>query len=129
MASLDEIAYTLGKIQTGVERLREDFAEEKALSKENRAIIHRRLDETVERVAKIEQAVAITASDFEDLKAAFEEHKNDVAPTMQEWKRMKTLGVGFASLLAIGGLSFGSFLVWAGDTAVAFVRHWLRIGG
>jgi hypothetical protein len=42
---------------------------------------------------------------------------------------MKTIGLGFAGLLALGGISLGAMLAYASDTAVNAVRHWLRIGG
>lgn len=124
-----DVLLLLGEIKNGVTRLREDFAEEKALSKENRATIHRRLDEQAERIAKIEAAVAISASDVEELKGAFETHQAEIGPTIQEWRRMKVLGSGITGLLAIAGLSLGAFLTWAGDSAVTAIRAWLKIGG
>ncbi|MBY3388509.1 hypothetical protein HFN90_22670 [Rhizobium laguerreae] len=50
-----------------------------------------------------------------------------VAPTLEEWKKMKTLGYGISGLIAFAGLTIGGIIAYASDGAVAALRHWLKI--
>ncbi len=67
MASNDDIMRFLGKIEAKLEAtnenlslLRGDFSDEKDHAHESRAVIHRRLDEQQQQVAKLETTVAIS---------------------------------------------------------------------
>lgn len=126
----------LGKVMEGLDRLSEDFSEEKRSAANSRASIHQRLDTQVERIGRLETAseinVQINAQQREALKALNSTVQNNhmaVQPSIDEWRRMKALGIGLAGLLALGGLSLGAMLMWASDAAVTAVRHWLRISG
>ncbi|NKL34996.1 hypothetical protein GFL49_14550 [Rhizobium leguminosarum bv. viciae] len=50
-----------------------------------------------------------------------------VAPTLEEWKKMKTLGYGISGLIAFAGLTIGGIIAYASDGAVAALRRWLKI--
>jgi len=134
MASNDDIMRVLGRLEEGVSRIREDFSEEKESAHESRAVIHRRLDEHAQTVGKLETTVAISGqveAQLRDQIAALEERMKrnhaEVTPTIEEWKRIKTLGWGVSSLLVIAGVSAASITAVAWDWFIAVVRQWLRV--
>jgi len=128
MATIDELALILGRLDANVAGLLSDAAEEKDYSRRNRQHMHKRMDEQAERIAQIETSLKISALDIGDVKTALETHQKDVLPSVADWKRMKALGLGIAGVIALGGLSIGSLIVWAGDTTAQVLRHWLKLG-
>lgn len=135
MASLNDILLALGRVQEGVDRLREDFSDEKDMAHESRAAIHRRLDDQAGEIAGLKTDVAISAQidaqvreRLKTLAETVEANREEVEPSISEWRRMKSMGIGLAGLLALGGLSFGAVLMWMSDTAVNAIRQWLKIG-
>jgi hypothetical protein len=124
----------LGRVQEGVDRLRDDFQDEKRSAHESRAVIHRRLDDQTEDIAGLRSDVGIgaqvnaqTREEVKALKEIVNDNQSKVQPSIEEWKRIKTMGIGLAGLLALAGLSFGAILMWMSDAAVSAIRHWLRI--
>jgi hypothetical protein len=131
---VDEISLMLGKVLEGVEQLREDFQEEKRNAHESRAIMHRRLDEQAAEIASLKTDVAIhgkieaqVRNEVKALGDRVEANQKAVQPSVDDWKRMKALGIGIAGLLALGGLSFGALVMYASDAAATAIRHWLKI--
>jgi archaellum component FlaC len=134
MASNDDIMLALGKLQAGVDRLRVDFQDEKQMAHESRAVIHQRLDSQVQQIAHMETTIAVSGQidaqvrgEIQALKETVEKNQESVSPAIEDLKRMKTLGLGIAGLIALAGLTIGSIVMWASEAAVAAIRHWLRI--
>lgn len=134
MASLNDVLLALGRVQEGVDRLREDFQEEKQLARDSRAAIHRRLDEHADDLSDLRKDVAISAhvdaqvrNELKALTETVESNQAQVEPSVKEWQRMKALGIGLTGLLALGGLSIGAVLIWMSETAANAVRHWLKL--
>lgn len=127
VATLEELALMLGGINKSIEFLREDFREEKEVSHQSRSTMHKRMDDQSKEIGEVKMAVAMSARDLADAKAAIEAHKDAVMPSVAEWKRMKILGGSFLVLAGIAGVSFVGFLSWAGDVAVTTARAWLKI--
>lgn len=94
-----------------------------------------KLDGVVDRVGRLETAVAVDVAvsaqtrDKIDARVAAVELMlaEDVKPQTDDLKRMKLIGIGFLTLVGIGGLTVGGMLVWMGDAAINAVRTWLRI--
>lgn len=90
-------------------------------------------DEVSELKTAVAVDVAVSAQHRDMSDARFEAIEatlsNEIKPQTEEWKRMKTIGLGFAGLLALGGISVGATFAWASDAAVTWIRYWLRIGG
>ncbi len=131
---LHEIMRTLGRMEEGLDRIREDFQEEKDSAHESRAVIHRRLDEQGKQIAKTEETIAIAGfvdaqirDEVKALQKTVVDNHEEVAPAIAEWRRIKLLGAGVGALLVLFGISVGSLIVWASDTASAIVRHWLKL--
>lgn len=124
----------LGRVEEGLDRIREDFQEEKESAHESRAVIHKRLDEQGRQIAKTEETIAIAGlvdsqirDEVKALKKTVADNHEEVQPALAEWRRIKLLGAGVGGLLVLFGISIGSLIVWASDTASAIVRHWLKI--
>lgn len=122
-----DILQALGRLQEGVDRLREDFQEEKALAHESRAKLHSRLDDQAKEIAHLETTVAISGEIDAQIRGQISGLKATVEPQIEEWKRIKTLGMGVSVVLVATGITVGGFLVAAGDAAVSAIRAWLRI--
>lgn len=94
-----------------------------------------KLDGVVDRVGRLETAVAVDVAvsaqtrDKIDARVAAVELMiaEDMKPQTDDLKRMKLIGIGFLTLVGIGGLTIGGMLVWMGDAAINAVRTWLRI--
>ncbi|ANM10407.1 MULTISPECIES: hypothetical protein [unclassified Rhizobium] len=141
MTSNDDILRALGRVEgrlTGIEEnvslLRNEVSDEKENAHESRAVIHRRLDEQGKQINFLDKAVEIrTGVDVqvrEELKAIKEtvqKNHETIQPTLEEWKRLKTLGYGISGLIAFAGLTVGGMVAWASDGAVSWVRHLLKI--
>lgn len=121
---LNSILLKLGQLQAGVDMMRDDFADEKRSAAESRAAVHRRLDDQAKDIGEIRTCIALVSTKVDD---AARHNEEVVKPAVADWKQMKSIGIGFVGLLALGGLSVGGFVVWAGEAAVNSVRHWLRI--
>lgn len=94
-----------------------------------------KLDNVVDRVAKLESAVSLDAALGVQIRATFTERivsietaiSDDLKPQTESLKQMKLIGIGFLGLVGIGGMSIGGALVYAGDSMAAWLRHWLKL--
>lgn len=134
MATLEDVLLALGRVQEGVEQLREDFREEKDNAKDSRQVIHRRLDEQADHISRLDTTVQVAGQvdaqmrdEVKALAKKVDDNQTAVQPSIDEWKRMKAIGIGIGGLLAIGGLSLASVLMWAGEMFWNWLRHMLRI--
>ncbi|MBY3476085.1 DUF1515 domain-containing protein [Rhizobium laguerreae] len=141
MTSNDDILRALGRVEgrlTGIEdsvsHLREEVSDEKDSAHESRAVIHRRLDEQARQIHLLDMTVTVSSNvdgqireEIKTLKDTVEKNHEAVAPTLEEWKKMKTLGYGISGLIAFAGLTIGGMIAYASDGAVAALRHWLKI--
>jgi len=95
----------------------------------------RRQDDLVGEVADLKTAVhvdvAVSAQHRDKSEARFDAIERtlseEIKPQTDDFKRMKMLGVGILAIVAMGGMTVGGVLVYAGDVAVNWMRHWLRI--
>ncbi len=131
VTDLTDVLMILGRVQEGVERLRQDFGEEKTQAAASRKALYDRQDEMRSDLSDlksdIDMAAVVSAQKLTDIQKELKEHKAAVLPAVDEWKRIRTLGVGITGVLAIGGLSVGAMLAAGIDTVRAALRHW--IGG
>ncbi|MBY5357262.1 DUF1515 domain-containing protein [Rhizobium leguminosarum] len=141
MTSNDDILRALGRVEgrlTGIEesvsRLREDLSDEKDNAHESRSVIHRRLDEQARQIHLLDMTVTVSSNvdsqireEIKTLKETVDKNHDAVAPTLEEWKKMKTLGYGISGLIAFAGLTIGGVVAYMSDGAVSALRHWLKI--
>lgn len=131
---MHEIMRSLGRLEEGVERIRDDFQEEKESAHESRAVIHKRLDDHARQMAKTDETIAIAGhvdaqlrDQIKNLNETVEKNHKEVAPSLSEWRRIKILGTGFGGILLLLGISVGAIVTWASDTASSMVRQWLKL--
>ncbi|MBA5800457.1 hypothetical protein HX900_33880 [Rhizobium sp. WYCCWR 11290] len=65
--------------------------------------------------------------EIKGLKGTVESNHEAVQPTLEEWKRLKTVGYGISGLIAFAGLTIGGIIAYASEGAVAALRHLLKI--
>lgn len=141
MTSNDDILRALGRVEgrlTGIEEsvalLREDVSDEKQNAHESRSVIHRRLDEQGTQINLLDKAVVINTGvdaqvrdELKSIKETVQKNHETIQPTLEEWKRLKTLGYGVSGLIAFAGLTIGGMVAYASDGAAAWIKHWLKI--
>jgi glucose-6-phosphate isomerase len=141
MASNEDIMHAIGKLEgslTGINesvaQLRKDFGDEKANAHESRAVIHKRLDDQAKQIYHFDTTVAISAGvdaqireEIKTLKETVQSNHASVQPALEEWRRMRTIGIGISGLIAFAGLTIGGIITYVGDGAVSAIRHWLKI--
>lgn len=117
-----------------VEQLRDDFRDEREASRKSRASLHERVDGISEDIGAIRGDIRILGEvdgqvrgEIQSLKQTVETNQTEMKPTVDEWKRIRAIGIGFAGILALGGVSLGAMAMYAGETLVNAIRHWLRI--
>lgn len=113
-----------------IEQLRDDFAAERKVASESRARTHQRVDEAVERLGKIDTSLALAAEVDAQVRTELDGLSAKVtgmAPTIDEWRRIRTVGKWAAGVVLGGGIGIGAVVAALGDQAVTAVRHWLRI--
>lgn len=139
--SNDDILRALGRVEgrlTGIEEnvslLREEVSDEKQNAHESRSVIHRRLDEQGTQINLLDKAVVINTGvdaqvrdELKSIKETVQKNHETIQPTLEEWKRLKTLGYGISGLIAFAGLTIGGMVAYASDGAAAWIKHWLKI--
>ena len=117
-----------------LEQVRDDFAAEREASRQSRAKLHERVDGMANDVGALRGDIRILGEtdgqirgEMQSLRETVEANQKDVQPTVDEWRRIRAIGIGIVGLLAIGGVSVGAALAWAGEGVVNAIRHWLRI--
>lgn len=134
-----EILVKLGELSASVQHLLRDFSDEKNAARDNRAAVHRRLDDYARDLSdlktKLSTSIAIageiSAQAREEAKEVKAKIDDDLGPAIAEWTRIKNMGLGMAALIGIGGAAIAS-AVWVaisyfGDAIVTAIRSALRI--
>lgn len=132
VSDLNDVMLALGRVQEGVDRLREDFDREKISAAQSRKAIYERHEELGDALANLRKDVEISAlisaqgrEEMKRLAAKVEDHREAIQPSIEDWKRIKTLGLGVTGVLAIGGLSVGAMLSMGLEAFKAALRQFL----
>ncbi|MBB4250840.1 DUF1515 domain-containing protein [Rhizobium sp. BK008] len=141
MTSNDDILRALGRVEgrlSGIEEnvalLRDELSDEKQNAHESRSVIHKRLDEQAKQIHLLDMTVTVSSGvdgqireEIKVLTKTVEANQAAVQPSLEDWKRLKTVGYGISGLIAFAGLTVGGMVAYASDGAVAALRHWLKI--
>lgn len=132
MADANDILLAVGRLQASVDHLRHDFINEKSSATESRRALYIKHDELQEQISTLNTdlriAGQITAQVRDEVKTVSEkvdQHKLDIQPSIDDWRKIKTLGLGITGVLAIGGLTVGALLSMGWDAFRAALRSWL----
>lgn len=121
----NEVLVRLGELSASVQHLCTDFGDEKIVARDNRAAMHRRLDEQARELSALKTELTLSRQVVEDLART---QADTVLPAVEDWRDMRRAGLAVVGLLALGGVSLGAAMAWFSDQASVLVRHWLRIG-
>lgn len=132
---IDDISFLLGEINAGVQRLTKEFDTERESAAKSRATIHERLDDQVRQISHLEGSVAIagtvSAQTRDKVDAIEVRLDKEVAPTIEEWRKIKNMGLGMAALIGLGGATIASaiwvFVTYFWDGMAETIRNALRI--
>jgi hypothetical protein len=109
---------TLGQLLEAVKNLggevhsiRQDMRRSEEKSDSSRAVMHKRVDDLVDRVAGVETLVDRTQTDIKDMK-----------PVTEDVKKWKLMGMGALGVVGVGGVALGVTLAGFFDQLVRFVR-------
>lgn len=86
----------LGTLLAEVKNLREDFRRSEDKSDVSRSSMHRRMDDLVERVGKVEGAVAQVNDDVSTMK-----------PVTEDVRKWKLMGMSALAVIGLGGTALG----------------------
>lgn len=132
LADMGDVMLALGRLQEGVDRLREDFTEEKASAAQSRKSIYEKHDALAHEMTKLKSDVVISAqigaqtrNEVQSLVTKVDQNKADIQPSLEDWRRIKNLGLGITGVLALGGVTVGAFLSMGVDAFKAALRQWL----
>ncbi len=113
-----------------IEQLRADMAEDREASRASRARTHERIDEVVHRLGRIDTTIALAGEVDAQVRTEITGLKTSIdgmSPTVDEWRRIKRIGMWTAGIVLGGGISIGAVVAAIGDQAATALRHWLRI--
>jgi predicted nuclease with TOPRIM domain len=114
-----------------MEQLRDDFQDEREASRQSRTKLHERVDGISDDIGAIRGDIRILGEVDGQVRGevqALSKRVDNAQPTLEEWRRIRAIGIGLVGLLALGGMSVGAALAWAGEGVVNAIRQWLRIG-
>lgn len=126
------VLLALGRLQASVDHMQRDFAEEKRSATESRRAIYHRHDDLQGEIAEMKTDIAKSGHVVEQVREEVKQigvkvanHKADIQPSIDDWKKIKALGLGVTGVLAIGGLSVGALLAMGWDAFKAALRSFL----
>lgn len=111
-------------------QFRADFAEERDAARESRARTHERIDDVVERLGRIDTSIALAGTVDAQVRTELDQVKTKLTgmqPTIEEWGRIRVVGIWAAGILLTGGLGIGAIVAATGDWLSSAIRHWLKI--
>lgn len=114
-----------------MEQLRDDFQDEREASRQSRAKLHERVDGISDDIGSIRGDIRILGKVDAQIRGEVKSlgtKVDNAQPTLEEWRRIRAIGIGLVGLLALGGMSVGAALAWAGEHVVNAIRSWLRVG-
>ncbi|KRA05355.1 hypothetical protein ASD74_02340 [Rhizobium sp. Root564] len=104
-------------LKDSIRRLEDQSWRSEDKAAKSREVVHRRLDDMVDRVSEVEQTVALVKSDVSDMKPSVEalddvvtsvtKDIKDMKPVTDEVKRWKLMGVGGLTVVGFGAMAMG----------------------
>lgn len=93
---LGELVAGMHGLQDSIRRMEEASRRSEDKSEASRAVVHRRLDEVVDRVGKVESSIVTVQEDVTDMK-----------PVTEEVKRWKLMGMGALAVTGLAAMALG----------------------
>lgn len=125
MADLNDVMRALGRLEGSVTALREEFVQEKQSAAESRRILFQRVDGVSDEVAQVKLDVQANGQEVKALGESIAQHKSKIDPAIEDWSRIKNLGLGVTGVVGLGGASFGAMALMGWDYVKDTLRTWL----
>ena len=132
MSDENAVLLAIGRLQASLDHMQRDFAAEKISATQSRRALYERHDGLQEQIGSLrmdlQAAGQTTLQAREEARSAIEkveQHRAEIKSSVEDWKKIKTLGMGITGVLAIGGLSAGALLSMGWDALKAATRSWL----
>lgn len=93
---LGELVAGMHGLQDSIRRMEEASRRSEDKSEASRAVVHRRLDEVVDRVGKVETSIVTVQEDVTEMK-----------PVTDEVKRWKLMGMGALAVTGVAAMALG----------------------
>lgn len=127
-----EILRSLGRLEQGLSSLREDVQTDKAHAVQSRRVMYDKQEDLTEDMAKLRESLVVSAhvnaqvrEEVKALKGSLDAFKKEVEPSIKDFERLKTMGKGIGTFLAMGGLGVGLIVVSGIEWAKNLLRSWL----
>lgn len=120
---LHEIYTMLGRIEEGQNRVRIDLDAEKQETRSHRDDILSGMKALDARLDKVETSITLSAAVDVQVRSEL----NSIGPTIEDFRRMRAVGLSIVAVIALGGTAFGASMMWWYDTVVSAIRTILRI--
>lgn len=93
---LGELTASMHGLQESMRRVEEQSRRSEDKSDQSRAVVHKRMDEMVNRVHSVEKTMAVVQEDVAEMK-----------PVTDDIKRWKLMGVGGMTVIGFGAMALG----------------------
>lgn len=93
---LGELVAGMRSLQEANRRLEDMMRRSDDKSEESRSRVHRRMDETIDRIGKLETTIVTVQEDISEMK-----------PVTDDVKRWKLMGLGAQGMIGIAGIALG----------------------
>jgi hypothetical protein len=93
---LGELVAGMHGLQDSIRRMEEASRRSEDKSEASRAVVHRRLDEVVDRVGKVETSIVTVQEDVTEMK-----------PVTDEVRRWKLMGMGALAVTGVAAMALG----------------------
>ncbi|WP_168599083.1 DUF1515 family protein [Rhizobium sp. SG741] len=93
---LGELVAGMRSLQEANRRLEDMMRRSDDKSEESRSRVHRRMDETIDRIGKLETTIVTVQEDISEMK-----------PVTDDVKRWKLMGLGALGMIGIAGIALG----------------------
>ncbi|GAA4180209.1 DUF1515 family protein [Shinella granuli] len=93
---LGELVAGMHSLQDSIRRMEEASRRSEDKSEASRAVVHRRLDEVVDRVGKVESSIVTVQEDVTEMK-----------PVTDEVRRWKLMGMGALAVTGVAAMALG----------------------
>jgi hypothetical protein len=130
--ALRQIMRALGRLEEGVQRLREDFTEEKGTAAASRKGVYIKLDEFNTDLTKLDNKIIvsgnITAQVREEVKGvarSLDAFKAEADPPLKDFMRLRNIGYGIGGVFLLCGMSAAAIAAYSIEALKNLLRSWL----
>lgn len=129
------ISRSLGKVEGTLQQLIKAAEEDRASAAEWRRSVYHLLQDHADQINDLKTDVRIgaeiSAQARESAKSVGEQLNErmdeDIVPTIEEWKKIKAMGLGMFALISLGGAMVIATIAYFWDAIAAAIRSGLRI--